>query len=72
MELLTIDKQAALLAVLDDSRKHVVSGEVDTVLVLMQKKAGGIIWKAPDSDTIANTTYLANAFVHWVYSSENR
>jgi hypothetical protein len=36
------------------------SGECDSVVVIMQKKIGGLMWFAPDGETAANTMFLCH------------
>jgi hypothetical protein len=67
-ELSTISgsRDETLRAVLDRARDRV--GECDKVVVLMEKKSGGIFWEAPPEMTLANIVWLAMALVHWVYA----
>ena len=67
MELTTISgsRDDTLKAVLDKAASQV--GECDSVLVLMQKKSGGLIWEAPPEMDFATLVWVAMGFVHWVF-----
>lgn len=66
MELTTISgsRDETLKAVLDKAAERI--GECDSVLVLMQKKGGGLIWEAPSELDLATILYMAQSFVHWM------
>ena len=36
--------------------------ECDNVVVIMQKKVGGLLWFSPDNRTISETHFLVNSF----------
>jgi hypothetical protein len=66
MELTTISgsRDETLKAVLDKAAERV--GECDSVLVLMQKKTGGVIWEAHPELDYATMLWIAQGFVHWL------
>jgi hypothetical protein len=45
--------------------------ECDTILIIMQKKEGGLIWYAPDAGRIETASFLATGFLHWLHSGED-
>ncbi len=45
---------------LADALDH--ADECDNVVVIMQKKSGGVVWFSPDDRTIAETQFLVTSF----------
>jgi hypothetical protein len=42
--------------------------ECDSILILMQKKQGGMVWFAPDNGRIETASFMATSFLHWLHS----
>jgi len=67
MPLTTIhgSRDETLKAVLDKAAEHI--GECDSVLVLMQKKSGGIVWEGPPEAEAQTMIFVALGFVLGMY-----
>jgi hypothetical protein len=42
--------------------------ECDNILIIMQKKQGGMQWFAPDSARIETASFMALGFLHYLHS----
>jgi len=42
--------------------------ECDSILIIMQKKEGGMLWFAPDAGRIETASFMATGFLHWLHS----
>jgi hypothetical protein len=62
---ITGSRDETLKAVLDKAAERI--GECDSVLVLMQKKSGGIIWEGPPEMQVQAMIYIAFGFVLGMY-----
>jgi len=61
---ISVIRDETLKAVLNKAALRI--GECDSVLVLMQKKTGGVIWEAPPELDFATLLWIAQGFVHWL------
>jgi hypothetical protein len=42
--------------------------ECDSILIIMQKREGGMLWYAPDEGRIETASFMATSFLHWLHS----